>query len=80
MSIESPLRSLNSLSSATDTFKRAAWNILKGSVVIAAGLWVLFHLPHLVQSPLAANVVTPGNPIFPLQEATRVSMLQTLAA
>ncbi len=38
---ETPLQSLNS---ATDTFKRAAWNIAVGTAIIVGTLYLVFNV------------------------------------
>ncbi len=37
---EGPLQSLHS---ASETFKRTAWNIAVGSAIVVGGLYLLFH-------------------------------------
>jgi len=40
---------LNSLHSGSETFKKTAWNIFIGSVVVIGSIWALFHVaPGLI--------------------------------
>lgn len=48
---------LNALSSAGETFKKTAWNILVGTAIIAGGIWSLFHVaPGIVGGIHAQNI------------------------
>ena len=46
---EAPLQSLNS---ATDTFKRAAWNIAVGTAIIVGTLYLVFNVAPGIIPPV----------------------------